>query len=262
MTALEKALTEFKQVERSACSTSVLHSLDPRAKTLVVLIYIIAVLSESPDALAGILLFWIFPIIACAMGGIEYGKVMRKSLYTLPFIAFIGVFNPIFQREPMLTVGGVVITKGWIEFVSILLRGLLSVQMALVLIMTTGFYRVCRGLGKMGVPGVFTTQLLLVYRYIYLLVEEAIDMDRARKSRSYGRKGYGFKMWGTFVGQLLMRTVNRAQRIHRAMVSRGFTGELPSIVKMKWRGRDTLFVIIACGLIAACRFVNISAFFS
>lgn len=261
MTALEKALTEFKEVEHASRGESVLHSLDARAKTVVVILYIIAVLSVSLDSLQGIVLFWVFPIIACAMGGIGYGEVMKKSLYTLPFIAFIGIFNPIFEREPMLYAGDVVITRGWVEFMSIILRGLLSVQMVLVLIMTTGFYRVCRGLSRMGMPSVFTTQLLLVYRYIYVLVEEAIDMDRARKSRSYGRKGYGFKMWGTFVGQLLIRTVARAQRIHLAMLSRGFTGELHSPVKSRWRARDTVFVAVSAILFAACRLIDISVIF-
>lgn len=261
MTALEKALTEFKEVEHASRGESVLHSLDARAKTIAVMLYIIAVLSVSLDSLQGIVLFWVFPIIACAMGGIGYGEVMKKSLYTLPFIAFIGIFNPIFEREPMLYAGDVVITRGWVEFLSIILRGLLSVQMVLVLIMTTGFYRVCRGLSRMGMPSVFTTQLLLVYRYIYVLVEEAIEMDRARKSRSYGRKGYGFKMWGTFVGQLLIRTVARAQRIHLAMLSRGFTGELHSPVKSRWRVRDTVFVAVSAILFAACRLIDISVIF-
>lgn len=261
MTALEKALSEFNEVEHASRGGSLLHRLDARGKTIVTLIYIIAVLSVSLDAFQGIVIFWIFPIIACAMGGISYGEVFRKSLYTLPFIAFIGIFNPVFQREPMLVAGGVTISKGWVEFVSILLRGLLSVQIVLVLIMSTGFYRVCRGLSRMGVPSVFTTQLLLVYRYIYVLVEEAIDMDRARKSRSYGRKGYGFRMWGTFVGQLLIRTVARAQRIHLAMLSRGFTGELHSLVKSHWRMRDTVFVAVSAMLFAACRLIDMSVIF-
>ena len=64
-------------------------------------------------------------------------------------------------------------------------------------------------------------------------------------------------MWGTFVGQLLIRTVNRAQRIHSAMVSRGFTGELRSVVKMKWQMRDTVFVVVATVLMVLCRCMNV-----
>lgn len=259
MTALEKALTEFRSVERTAQGSSKLHSLDPRAKTVVTIVYIATVLSISLDSLPALLIFWVFPIIASAMGGIGYGEVMRKSLYTLPLIAFIGIFNPMLHREPMLYAGAVAISRGWVEFLAILLRGLLTVQMVIVLIMTTGFYKVCRGLNRMGVPSVFTTQMMLVYRYIYVLVDEAIDMDRARKSRSYGRKSYKIRMWGIFVGQLLIRTVNRAQRIHMAMLSRGFHGEIRALNHTKWHIGDTLFLIAACGCIIACRLVDIGA---
>lgn len=259
MTALEKALTELHSVEYTARGESLLHSLDPRAKTLGAVIYIATVLSVSLDSLPTLLLLWIFPIIASTLGGISYGTVFRKSLYTLPFIIFIGIFNPIFQREPMLYIGTTPISRGWVEFVAILLRGLLSVQIVIILIMTTGFYKVCRGMSHMGVPSIFTTQLLLVYRYIYVLVDEAINMDRARKSRNYGRKGYGIKMWGIFIGQLLIRTVTRAQRIHMAMVSRGFTGEIRSITRTRWHLRDTVFLAVCCIALVACRFVNVGA---
>ncbi len=259
MGALEKALVEIREVEHASRKVSCVHSLDPRVKTIVAILYIIAVLSVSLASLQGILLFWIFPIIGSAIAGVRYGELFRKSLYALPFILFIGVFNPVFDRTPVLYAGGVPISRGWVEFVSISLRGLLCVQAVLLLVMTTGFYHVCRGLGRMGVPVVFTTQLLLVYRYVYVLVDEAIDMDRARKSRSCGVKGYGFKMWGTFVGQLLIRTVERARRIQQAMLSRGFDGEIHLLKSEKWRGRDTLFLILCTGCFTAGRLLDVGS---
>jgi cobalt/nickel transport system permease protein len=144
-----------------------------------------------------------------------------------------------------------------VELVSIVIRGLLSVQAVILLVMTTGFYRVCRGLKRLGVPTVFTTQLLLVYRYIYVLLDEAIDMDRGRQARGYGRKGYGVKMWGTFIGQLLLRTVDRAERVHKAMLSRGFDGQIRLLTLSRWQWRDTLFVAICCAVFAVLRMYRI-----
>ena len=195
------------------------------------------------------------------MSGISYNAVFVKSLYTLPFIMFIGIFNPIFNREPMLYIGDMAISRGWVEFVSIIIRGLLSVQAVLLLIMSTGFNRLCVAMGKLGVPSIFTTQLMLLYRYIFVLLDEALSMDRARKSRSYGRKKYGLKMWGTFIGQLLLRTVERAQRIHRAMLSRGFTGKILMRGNMHWRLCDTIYVVVWCLLFAAGRFCDVSGLF-
>lgn len=64
-------------------------------------------------------------------------------------------------------------------------------------------------------PAVFTTQLLFVYRYLFVLIEEAAAMQQARDARSFGRKSYPLKVWGTLVGQLLIRTFDRAERIRR-----------------------------------------------
>ena len=261
MGALEKALTELNEVERMACTGSRMHSIDPRAKLIVTVIYIVVVLSFALDSPAGIILFWMFPIIVSAMSGISYNAVFVKSLYTLPFIMFIGIFNPIFNREPMLYIGDMAISRGWVEFVSIIIRGLLSVQAVLLLIMSTGFNRLCAAMGKLGVPSIFTTQLMLLYRYIFVLLDEALSMDRARTSRSYGRKKYGLKMWGTFIGQLLLRTVERAQRIHRAMLSRGFTGKILMRGNMHWRLCDTIYVVVWCLLFAAGRFCDVSGLF-
>ncbi len=94
-----------------ACTGSRMHSIDPRAKLIVTVIYIVAVLSFSLDSPAGIILFWVFPIIVSAMSGISYNAVFVKSLYTLPFIMFIGIFNPIFNREPMLYIGDMAISR-------------------------------------------------------------------------------------------------------------------------------------------------------
>ena len=106
-----------------------------------------------PDA--QVLLFFVFPIFTCAMGGLRYGPIFRRSLVVLPFVAFIGVFNLFYDREPVFRVGALVVTAGWISFLSIILRGLLSVQALLVLIglctsvMWGGIFNLAvEGLGK------------------------------------------------------------------------------------------------------------------
>lgn len=261
MSAVEKALTQLHEVEsRSAATTGLLHTLDPRSKILVTVGYLAAVLSFSLTSLSGILLFAVYPLVGSAMAGLTYSRLLRQSLPALPFIIFIGIFNPLLDHEPMLRAGSLVISRGWIELISIVARGLLSVQAVVLLITTTGFHRVCRGLRALGVPALFTTQLLLVYRYIHVLAEEALSMERARLSRSYGRRSFGLRMWATFIGQLLLRTVARAERIHRAMLARGFNGALHTLTPLHWRTTDTLFMLSWLALFAAGRFCDLSHF--
>lgn len=248
MSKLEKAIYELNRMELASEQPSPLHRLDARAKLLVTLLFLIFVLSLSLDNLAGLILSFVYPIVSCAMAGISYGSVFKRSLIVLPFIAFIGIFNPILDRQVAFYVGDIGITAGWISFLSILIRGLVSVQAVFILILTTGFYNLCRGMRRMGVPSLLTTQLLFVYRYISVLLQEALSMDRARAARSFGRKSYPFRMWGIFIGQLLIRTIERSERIHRAMLARGFTGSIEGSFHATWRTRETLFLVVWAGL--------------
>ena len=115
---------------------------------------------------------------------------------------------------------------GWVSYVSIMLRFMLTTAAALVLICTTGMNSVCMAIERLGAPDVFATQLLFLYRYIFVLAEEVLTMSRARSLRSFGSRGMGFRVYGQILGQLLLRTYARAQRIYNAMLCRGFDGHV------------------------------------
>jgi cobalt/nickel transport system permease protein len=105
-----------------------------------------------------------------------------------------------------------------------MIRFTLTVSGALVLIASTGFNSVCMAVEKMGAPRSFAVQLLFLYRYIFVLADEASRMVRARALRTFGRGGTGMRVFTSMIGQLLLRTLDRAQRIHLAMRCRGFDG--------------------------------------
>jgi len=241
---LQRVLFELDAVERNARGTHPLHRIDPRAKILVTALYLAALLSVPPARLSEQLLYCAYPILLAPLGGLRYGTLLRRSLLVLPFAASIGVFNLFYDREAAFRIGSLVVTAGWAAFLSILLRGVLSAQALLLLISSTGGLRLCRSLQRLGLPALFTTQLLLVYRYLHVLVAEALAMQRARDARSFGRRSYPLKVWATLVGQLLLRTFGRAERIGRAMCARGFTGHIPAdpFDRPNWHARDTLFL--------------------
>lgn len=261
MSRLRQVLCRLDALERDACGQSPLHRLDARAKLLVLSVFLATMLSVPLVRLAELLLFFVFPVVTAATGGIGYGTLFRRSLVVLPFVAFVGVFNLFYDRVPAFAVGEVVVTRGWVCFLSILLRGLLSVQALLAVVFGTGFYRLCRGMQRLGVPAVFTTQLLFVYRYLYVLVEESLAMSQARDARSFGRSSYPLRVWATLVGQLLIRTFDRAGAIGRAMLARGFTGRIPPAAgdRTEWRLRDTLFLAAWCAVLLALRFLHPAA---
>lgn len=252
---LENAITELQSGRTGTCATR-----NPVCMLLVTLLYLVAMLSVPQPALGMLILFALYPVTAAPMTGQTYGTILRKSCAILPFVVVLGIFNPIFDTTPAFRVAGVTVTTGWVGFASIVIRGLLSVQALLILIGATGFISVCRALSAIGVPSFITTQMTMVYRYLTVLLEEALAMRRARESRGYGRKRMPLKMWGPFIGQLFLRTVNRADSIHRAMLARGFSGTIPFYGKrQKWQTGDTITLAAWAVAFAVLRFADITS---
>ncbi len=156
MSKLEQAILALQDMQ-TASRGDAGHATGAVSGLLVTVAYLIAMLSVPVDHIGMLLWFAIFPILAAPIQGITFGSVFVKSLYALPFIAFIGILNPIFDGAPALTVGTVTISRGWISFVSIILRGLMSVQAMIILVAACGFEGVCRGMRKLGVPAFLVT---------------------------------------------------------------------------------------------------------
>lgn len=241
---LRNALSTLDALERTGQQPSPLRPLDARAQLLATAVFLATMLSVPLARLSDLLLFALFPLVRAAQSGFAFGPILRQSLAVLPFVALIGVFNLFYDREPVLHIGRFAITDGGIAFASILVRGLLSVQALLVLVRSTGYYALCRALQRLGIPALFTAQLLLVHRYLCVLLEEALAMRQARDARSFGRRTYPLRTWATLVGQLLLRTFDRAERIGCAMLARGFTGRIPELRthRTAWSRRDTFFL--------------------
>lgn len=262
MVTLEKSIYVLREMNTGRRDD--LRLCDVRCGLLVCILYLVAMLSVPVHSLQALIFFAVCPAVAAAIAGIEFGKVLVRSLAVLPLVALIGAFNPWFHRDVAFEVGGVAVSMGWLEFAAIILRGLLSVQALLVLTEAYGFAGICRGMRRLGVPGFLTTQLLFVFRYLDVLLTEALTMRRAREARGYMKKSMSLRMWSTMTGQLFIRTVHRAQRVHRSMLARGFHGEMPVYGdgSMRWRMSDTIVLVVWSAVFAVLRFVNLGALFN
>lgn len=243
-----------------------LSDIDHRALVIVTVGYVVVMLSVPVLNLGMLIWFAAYPVVMSPLSHVPYSRIFVKSLVTLPFILLIGAMNPLFDNRVAMTVCGVDVSAGWISFISIILRGLLSVQAALLLVFLCGFNGVCRALGRLGLPGVLVTQLMMVNRYMQTIGEEAVTMNRARQARGYGRKNYPVREWGPFVGQLLLRTVERGERVNRAMVARGFDGTMPPAMPRGaslrgWETNSTVFVLIWGGVMFCMRYFDLSTMF-
>ena len=247
MSSINTALRDFDSLDALATRPTRLSAIDPRAKILATLGFIITVVSFDRYVVAALLPFALFPVAMAGLGEISLCMIARKLLIASPFAVMVGLFNPWLDQKPVLQLLGYPIAGGWVSFASILIRFCLTVAAALILVASTGFHQVCVGLRRLGLPQVFATQLLFLHRYALVLAGEAGRMSLARELRSGSRGALPLAVFGSLLGHLLLRAMERAQRIYQAMVARGFDGELRSRQVLAWRGLDSLFLFVCWG---------------
>jgi cobalt/nickel transport system permease protein len=237
-------LAEHYQAQDSA-----IHRLDPRAKLLVALGLILAVSLLPFGRWALYLLTWIVILIVSRLAGIGPGALIRRSFVALPFalaalalpftvpgevIAYLPVLNWPVTIEGVVRAGSIVV-KSWV-----------SVQVAILLVMTTSLPDLLWALRTLRVPEPLVAIISFMYRYLYVLADEASRLLRARASRSATRLGaragnsilWRGKVAGYMVGSLMLRSFERSERIYQAMAARGYAGELRSFAAHRFARRD------------------------
>jgi cobalt/nickel transport system permease protein len=257
MSALERGLYELGRLDQAARADSPVHRLDPRAKVITTLVFLVCVVSFGRYDFVQLLPFAVFPIALASSGGLQLSLIGKRLLLAAPFAVFVGIFNPVFDRQTVLEIGDLAISGGWLSYASILLRFALTAGTALVLIGVTRFNDVVSALERIGMPEVLATQFLLLYRYIFVLAEEVMRMARARTLRSFGDRGMGIRVYVQMLGQLLLRAFARAERIYGAMLCRGFDGRVRSQGSQRFKAGDAAFTLLWSCAFGAFRLTNL-----
>jgi cobalt/nickel transport system permease protein len=220
-----KSLYNIRLLDEIADKNTMIHNIHPVAKLLTTIVFLIVTVSFGKYEISRLLPLVLYPIIVMIIAEIPIVPIMKRLLIAAPFVIGLGIFNPLFDVKPMIVLPWIQISGGWISFISIIIKCVLTVLAVFILIATTGINGIALALRMMRIPKIFVMQIILTYRYISLLIEEVSSIVRAYSLRSLNEKGIRFSVWGSLTGQLLIRTVERAQRIYLAMCCRGFTGD-------------------------------------
>ena len=237
---------------------SPVHRLDARAKALVTGIFIGLIMSFSRYEISALVPFLLYPVALASLGRIPARQIVKKIFVAAPFAVVIGMVNPLLDRHPVGAIGSVVLTGGWVSFASILFRFFLTVGAALVLVACTGMHRLGAGLEQLGVPRVFVMQLLFLYRYLFVVFDEAVRIMRGVVLRANGMGSLRLRVYGSLVGQLLLRSMDRADRVYRAMVARGYDGEVRLLLRPQLRWQDAVFVVASLAYLVTARLWNLA----
>jgi len=250
---LERSLGHLYTLDELGRRDTPLGRIDARVKVLVVLWLLLILTSFDSHQLGRPLPLVLLLALGFALGDVPVRLVATRVLVASPFALLVGIWNPLIDSSPLWRLGPVVLSAGWVSFLSILLRFILGLTAVLLLVATTGFGATCTALGRLGVPRSLTTQLVLLYRYSFVLVEEVSRTLRAHALRAPDRSHPTLGTAKSLLGELLLRTLGRAERVHAAMLCRGFDGALELGARARLRVADVGFLLGWCAFIAAVR---------
>jgi len=233
---------------------SLVHSLDPRVKVVVTVLFIVANVLLPDGAWLGFLAAWGLVLLVSSLARLPAAYTFKRAFIVLPFtLAAVTVLFTL-PGEALLSwqVGSrtlVISDTGLLRFASIVIRSWLSVQMAILLTATTQFPDLMHALTHLRVPAILVSIIAFMYRYLFVMADEALRLLRAREARSArltrgssGRSmGWRAKVAGHMVGQLLLRSLDRSDRVYNAMLSRGYDGRLLTLNPHQMKRHDWLW---------------------
>ncbi len=258
MSDIKKSLLQISTLEELTQKNTPIHKLQPSVKLITTVIYLIVIISYSPHQISGLIPYIFYPIILMTIGEIPFKPLFQRIVIALPFTLFTGISNLIFSREIAFSIWNIVITEGMVSFCSILLKTILTVMAVLILIATTSINDLVYVMISFKIPSIIVIQIMMTYRYIRVLLEEISVMYHAYILRAPKEKGIKLKDMGSFLGQLIIRSFDRADRIYDAMKCKGFEGSFLFSKKDRITKKGWIYITVVGCLLMLMRFVNMS----
>lgn len=258
-------LQETFDTEKLSHKNGLLQSLDPRVKMISILTLIFA-LSVTRDAriLAAV---YILEMLLCAASLIGVGFFIKRVWLFIPLFTLVisipMLFNVFLPGDPLFQVAYLgenasigpimlpesiyVTSQGTNAALVFTLRVVVSVSAVVLLFLTTPQATLFKSLRSIGVPKLYVLTLEMAYRYIFLLtdlIREVYIAKRARTIRSRSMREEQ-KWVGGRIGYILIRSLAISEKVHMAMVSRGFDGDVRIMQDFRLKAADYLFALSA-----------------
>jgi cobalt/nickel transport system permease protein len=235
-------------LDRYRQGTSPIHQLDPRLKLLGTLAYVLVVTTAPPGAWPAFALLAALALGAVLTARVPLAEGLKHSAIVLPFAGVVAVSlpftqagNPLWSWRPFgVTIA--VTDAGLVLFATVVIKAWLSVLVSGLLVATTPFSDLLKAMRSLRVPAILVSTISFMYRYLFVLVDEAMRLQTARAARSAGpgrTVRWRAQVLGGMIGSLFVRSYERSERIYAAMLARGFAGEVLTLTRLTWRGRDT-----------------------
>lgn len=243
--------------EELAFKNSLIHKVNPCIRILcAVLLSFWVALSIDFKFLSGcFLLSFVFVFLA----SITPYEVFKRLKPLFLFLLMIWIFLPAtFEGDTVFTVFSFDISRQGLVYCSMITIKSISIVlffMAFVATMTIGVMG--HAMQKLYIPNKFVFLFLMTYRYVFVIGEEYQRLLRAAKIRGFVSKTniHSYKTYAYIAGMLFVRASMRAQRVHQAMICRGFNGKFYAIDKFSLDKLSIIFFIVVLSLITAYQYL-------
>lgn len=256
---LDSAIKELQTIDQMAKGDRWMNRVHPLVKLCLTVFYIALTVSFSKYDLAGLLGMILYPIFLFNLGEVSFPDALKRLRVVLPVVCVVGVFNPFFDHTVVGMIGNAPVWGGVVSMLTLMIKAVLTVLASYLLITTTSIEGICYALRLLHLPKAFAVQMLLIYRYVTVLLSEAKRVTTAYHLRAPGQKGIAFHAWGSLVGQLLLRSMDRADGLYQSMLLRGFQGEFYPGKGTAFHSSDLLFLLIVVAALVLLRIFPVMA---
>lgn len=211
-----------------------MHRLPPQCKLVAVLAFVLTVVSTPATS------FWAFGAYAALLAAValiarvSFSAVVRGMVVEVPFVAF-AVLLPFISRGERVDVLGVSVSaSGMLGAWNILAKASLGVIASILLAATTEPRTLLLGIERLHMPQLMVQIMQFMLRYTDVIAAEMHRMRIARESRAFqARDVRQLRVVAQSAGALFIRSYERGERVHLAMLSRGYRGTMPAVIDVR-----------------------------
>jgi cobalt/nickel transport system permease protein len=215
-----------------------LHRLASHCKLAATFLFVLAVVATPREAFFAYTVYALMLAVLARLGRVPFGFVARRLVIELPFVAF-ALFMPFVGTGERVHVAGLSLSIDglWAAW-NILVKGTLGVAASVLLAATTDLTDLLRGLERLRLPKAITTIAGFMVRYGDVIADDMRRMRIARVSRGHDPRWiWQARAVASTAGALFIRSFERGERVHLAMLSRGYTGSFPVVAETTTTGR-------------------------
>jgi cobalt/nickel transport system permease protein len=226
---------------------SPIHKFDPRIKIIISFLLLFAVVL-TPNGRFTDYIFFVPMILALLyISKLPIISILKRMAVALPIVVIIAISLPFLAKNRI---------EGIENFISVIIKAISAIWIMTLLTATTRFRDLVAGMQKLHFPTIFTSIMGFMYRYIFLLIDEAEHLNIGRRSRSFGNKSYlAMKGFGWMISSLFIRSFERGERIYHTMCSRGYSGEYKTMTEMKITTKEVGICAMSIGLIVVIKII-------